>query len=245
MFRPGDPVPAELAQMFDGPVGFMVPMRGVDQVFGVVIADCFAGDLDISEERLGLAVEVTRQAGIAYGNADQLADVRTRVAQRCARCTELGKRLLASTDLARELVLLTRCASEVTSSLHGMLWLKDGNEFKLKARWARSDAAPDARLEAHLARVAQRTALSGEVEHTPPPARRGLRGGRAGAGRGGPRGLGAVRAAEELRPGGGGPRGARADHPQRLRVRPLRPARPAVPVHAGRLRRRSPWRTSA
>ncbi|HVP39053.1 MAG TPA: ATP-binding protein [Candidatus Saccharimonadales bacterium] len=161
-FEAPDVLPAGLRDMFDGPSGFVVPLRATERVLGVVVADRFAGEPSASGERLALALEVAHQAGLAMGNAQQLNEVRIRAAQ-LGTLHELGKHFLAVQDLGWSLHMLVRCASEVTSARAGVVWLSGEKGLQIESRWAAGDAPASAELDAALIQVAMEATRCGET----------------------------------------------------------------------------------
>ncbi|MBI5835628.1 MAG: GAF domain-containing protein [Candidatus Eisenbacteria bacterium] len=160
-FGAHDPLPAGLRDMFDGPTGLVVPLRSVDRVLGVVVADRFAGQPGDAGERLALAAEVAHQAGLALGNAQQLSEVRTRAAQ-LATLHEIGKHFLGVQDLKKTLELLVRCAAEVTSARGGIAWLSAASGLAVHSRWCAGGTQPGPEVEASLASLATEAARRGE-----------------------------------------------------------------------------------
>lgn len=156
IFGDDDVLPHALRAIFDGPAGMILPMRSVDGMLGVIVADRFSGSRDGMELSLPLAVEVAHQAGIAMSNAQQLSEVRVRAAE-LATLHELGKKFLATHDVADDVQILARCASEAASARSSAIFLgsESGKELAVEARWNLGDARPSPELEGALHTLAE------------------------------------------------------------------------------------------
>ena len=150
-------LPHALRSIFDGPGGMILPLRSTDRVLGLVVADAFSTSLEAMSPRLALAADVAHQAGLAMNNAQQLSEVRVRAAE-LATLHELGKKFLGSSDLALDLRLLARCASEAASARSSVIWLapEGKSTLQLEACWNQGDARPSPELEVALVEVAVR-----------------------------------------------------------------------------------------
>ena len=156
IFGDEDVLPHLVRTIFDGPAGMVLPLRSVDGMLGVIVADTFSGSRDHLQSSLPLALDVAQQAGIAMGNAQQLSEVSVRAAE-LATLHELGKKFLGSTDLGDDLQLLARSASEASSARSSAIFLAGEPDRKLavEARWNLGDARPSPELDAALRNLAE------------------------------------------------------------------------------------------